>query len=164
MNKTEEWANRKRNDGFCIVVDTREQLPYSWPGVPMVKKALPIGDYSIFGLENRIAVERKSHADFVSTVTQDHQSFFAKVTAIVGGCSGSFWGLSHYMIVIEATAAALDAPMPWTRVSPATVHANLIKLAALGIPVWPAGSRARAAAWTLAYLRRAFEEIRGLHR
>ena len=151
-------------DGFTVVVDSREQLPYVFPGVPMVRKALSMGDYSILGLEDRIGVERKSHADFVSTVTRDHDAFFRKMQAIgkcgTADCTGRGW----FVVVIEATAASLDSPMPWTRVSPATIHANLIKLACLGVPVWPAGSRARAAAWTLAYLTRAWEEIRGLHK
>ncbi len=166
-------------DGFCLVIDTREQLPYSWPGIPTVRKALPLGDYSVLGLENRIGVERKSHADFVATVTTRHRQFFDRLTFVAARCSvypiieehppavrlaGFGRIIPYYAIVVEASAAALDAPMPWTRVTPATVHANLIKLAALGVPVWPAGTRVRAAAWTLAFLRRAWEEIRGLHR
>lgn len=153
----------KLPDGFCIVVDTREQLPYCWPGIPMVRKCLPIGDYSVLGLENRLGVERKSHADFVATVTRNHTAFFEGIQAYsrcgVPDCIGRGW----FAIVIEATAAALDSPMSWTRVTPSQVHANLIKLACLGVPVWPAGSRARAAAWTLAFLRRAWEEIHGQH-
>lgn len=151
-------------DGFCIVVDTREQLPYCWPGIPMVCKALPMGDYSVLGLEDRIGVERKSHADFVATVTRHHDAFFEKIGRVVIAKRYGNSASPYYAIVIEATPTALDSPMPWTRVTPATVHANLIKLACLGVPVWPAGSRARAAAWTLAYLTRAWEEIRGMHR
>jgi len=151
-------------DGFCLAVDTREQLPYSWPEVPTVRKALPRGDYSVVGLEDRVGVERKSHADFVMTVTRHHDAFFEKMKAMgrcgTPDCSGRGW----FVVVVEATAAALDSPMPWTRVTPATVHANLVKLACLGVPVHLAGTRDRGQRFTYAFLLRAWEEIRGGHR
>ena len=143
------------HDGFCLAVDTREQLPYSWPGMPTVRKALPRGDYSVVGLVDRIGVERKSHADFVMTVTRHHDAFFEKME----DCSGRGW----FVVVVEATAAALDSPMPWTRVTPSVIQGNLVKLACLGVPVHLAGTRDRGQRFTYAFLLRAWEEIRRLH-
>lgn len=57
-----------------IVTDTREQEPYSF-SIPTVRRALPAGDYSVEGLETRVAVERKSMADFVNTVIRSRQRF-----------------------------------------------------------------------------------------
>ncbi len=56
-----------------IVVDTREQRPYSFPG--SVRKALPAGDYSIEGRESSFAIERKSLEDWVSTVLRSRKRF-----------------------------------------------------------------------------------------
>ena len=53
-------------NGFNIVVDNREQLPYEFPGA--VVQALPTGDYSIVGLTNRVTIERKSKADAYSSL------------------------------------------------------------------------------------------------
>ena len=52
-------------DRITVVVDTREQEPYSFDTdkVSTVRKALPAGDYSLVGLEERVAVERKSLTD-----------------------------------------------------------------------------------------------------
>ena len=52
-------------DRITVVVDTREQEPYSFDSdkVSAVRKALPAGDYSLVGLEERVAVERKSLTD-----------------------------------------------------------------------------------------------------
>jgi ERCC4-type nuclease len=59
---------------FIILADTREQQPYSFPCATN-RKALAAGDYSVEGLEERVAVERKSLSDFVHTVIHDHARF-----------------------------------------------------------------------------------------
>lgn len=54
------------SDKPIIVVDTREQRPYSFDEARVggvVHAALPAGDYSLLGQETRIAIERKSLAD-----------------------------------------------------------------------------------------------------
>ncbi len=60
-----------------VVVDTREQEPYGFDSesIASIRKALPAGDYSIEGFETRVAVERKSMADFVSTVIRGRKRF-----------------------------------------------------------------------------------------
>jgi len=50
-----------------ILVDTREQTPWSFPKTEQVERAgLTTGDYSLAGLEGLVAIERKSLEDFVS--------------------------------------------------------------------------------------------------
>lgn len=53
-----------------IIVDTREQRPWTFPPerFTVTRKALSAGDYSIAGGEHRVALERKSLGDYVSTV------------------------------------------------------------------------------------------------
>jgi DNA excision repair protein ERCC-4 len=60
-----------------IITDTREQAPYSFDPrlAATVRRALPAGDYSVEGLEERVAVERKSLDDFVSTVIHGRERF-----------------------------------------------------------------------------------------
>ncbi len=60
-----------------IVIDTREQEGYSFDPrlASTVRRALPAGDYSVAGLENIVAVERKSLDDFVSTVIHSRARF-----------------------------------------------------------------------------------------
>jgi ERCC4-type nuclease len=49
-----------------IAVDTREQLPYEFPlEWPVIRKALPSGDYSLIGYESEFAIERKSQTDLL---------------------------------------------------------------------------------------------------
>ncbi len=46
-----------------IVIDTREQTPLDFEGVEIVTKKLATGDYSVFGLEGVVAIERKNGLD-----------------------------------------------------------------------------------------------------
>ena len=64
-----------------IVVDTREQEPYTFPvdGISTIRRKLDAGDYSLEGFEERVAVERKSLDDFVSTVIRHRRRFHAEL-------------------------------------------------------------------------------------
>ncbi|MHB9124597.1 MAG: ERCC4 domain-containing protein [Armatimonadota bacterium] len=69
-----------------IVIDTREQVPYTFdPGrIETVRRALPAGDYSLQGLESRVAVERKSLEDFVGTLTRSRERFKKELLKLQG--------------------------------------------------------------------------------
>lgn len=84
-------ANAPLHVPFRVVVDSREQLPYTFGGlradadkhnrpleITRVCKTLPAGDYSIEGFETRIAIERKSLADLFSTLGQRRDQFEAE--------------------------------------------------------------------------------------
>ena len=54
---------------FVICYDDREKKPFQFPqGVEVVRAHLPFGDYSVVGLEKRVAIERKSISDLVGTL------------------------------------------------------------------------------------------------
>ena len=73
-----------RSEPIRIVVDTREKEPYSFPldGVQTIRRKLVAGDYSLDGFEERVAVERKSLADFVSTVIHARSRFTRELTRL----------------------------------------------------------------------------------
>jgi ERCC4-type nuclease len=56
-----------------IVVDSREQRPYAFPNA--IIKKLDAGDYSIHGLEAKVAIERKSLEDLIHTLLTGRQRF-----------------------------------------------------------------------------------------
>ena len=46
---------------LTVVIDTREQLPWDFPGMKTKRESLPFGDYTVDGYQKRlIAVERKT--------------------------------------------------------------------------------------------------------
>jgi len=72
---------RSNSGTATIIIDTREQEPYSFDPrlAGAVRRALPAGDYSVQGLEEQVAVERKTVDDFVSTVIHARQRFRAEL-------------------------------------------------------------------------------------
>ena len=104
---TEEQAeliNIYKNHGaytnMKIVIDTREQTPYSFAkqqynGSTTTQGTLSTGDYSIKGLESFIAIERKSLDDLTGTLTSGRERFCRE-------CQRG-QGLDYFGLVIEAS-------------------------------------------------------------
>ena len=76
----------KTSDLLPIVIDTREQKPWVFDpaDVFVSRAALPAGDYSIAGLESRVALERKSIGDLVQTVIHDWLRFRKELNRLSG--------------------------------------------------------------------------------
>ena len=63
----------RENSEIVVAIDTREQKPYRFARSEV--KTLPTGDYSIIGLEDRIAIERKTKEDAYSSLGQGRARF-----------------------------------------------------------------------------------------
>ena len=60
---------------MLIIIDTREKTPWSFGGLARVKRGtLPTGDYALAG-DAGFAIERKSLADYTSTITSGWARF-----------------------------------------------------------------------------------------
>ncbi len=77
---------------FTVQIDTREQLPYTFASltanadkgnarliVPIVRRVIEIGDYTIAGLETVVAIERKSKEDLYSSIGQRRENFIHRL-------------------------------------------------------------------------------------
>ena len=133
---------------FCIVVDSRERQPFALP-CESIRKPLPAGDYSVEGMENRVAVERKSLSDFVSTVIHNAERFSRELLL-----------LSAYEAACIVVEADLDAVLREScRADLRDVAPQSMLGAALHIgfryhvPVFFCGSRQAARAFTEGFLR-----------
>lgn len=65
-----------------IVIDTREQEPYVFEACATVRKSLPAGDYSLVGLEEQVAIERKSLQDLVNTIIRSRTRFYRELRVL----------------------------------------------------------------------------------
>jgi ERCC4-type nuclease len=136
---------------FRIVVDSREQLPYGFSGltgpageglvVPTLVKGLPSGDYSIEGLEDRVAVERKSLDDLYGSVTWGRERFEREIERLA-----ELPGFA--CVVIEATWPEIVAPAEhrpgWeNRTDPRSVEGTIVawSLRYPRVHWWPCGDR-----------------------
>jgi len=130
-----------------IVIDTREQEPYSFDPrlTGAVRRALPAGDYSVEGLEERVAVERKTLDDFVSTVIHSRARFRKELR--------KFAGYPAACVVVEA--GVLDVLLHRYR---GDTHPNAVLGNALSVildyrvPVFFCGNRQAACQFVQAYL------------
>lgn len=89
------WKVKKMNK-YQIVTDSREQLPL-WSGLC---KGLKVGDYSLEGYEEEIAIERKSLADLAGTLGKGHPRFRRELDKAKD--------YKYFAIVIEGSATKLE--------------------------------------------------------
>ncbi len=137
--------------GFVLVQDTREQRPLfegvmSVPGLTVITAALPYGDYSIQGFEDRFTVERKQISDFYAYIGKERARTICKMEKFRAiGAAGGFVGL-----VIEATEADILTGYIMSRVSPETARLALVSFEVrYGVHVFYARSRVDIARWVL---------------
>ena len=78
--------SRSNGQAATIIIDTREQLEYSFDPqlAATLRRALPAGDYSVAGLEESVAVERKTLDDFVATVIHSRERFREELRKLAG--------------------------------------------------------------------------------
>ncbi|KKN80818.1 hypothetical protein LCGC14_0326240 [marine sediment metagenome] len=113
---------------FVVLVDSREQRPYEFKGfragaaqqyrplaVEWKWKGLKTGDYSIEGLEHRIAIERKSLADLYNSCGQGRERFekeFARLAEF-----------EYAAVVVEADwKTILKSPPEHTKMPPKSIY------------------------------------------
>jgi ERCC4-type nuclease len=135
-----------------IVIDSREQEPYSFDPrlAATVRRALQAGDYSVGGLEDQVAVERKSLDDFVSTVIHRRRRFREELRK-----------LSHYRaacVVVEAELLDVLGNRYRGEARPAAVVGSTLSiLLDYGVPVVFCGNRQAARHFTQAFLLAAWK-------
>ncbi|MCZ2076002.1 MAG: hypothetical protein LC130_13515 [Bryobacterales bacterium] len=130
-----------------IVIDTREQEPYSFDPrlAGAERRALAAGDYSVAGLEDQVAVERKTLDDFVSTVIHRRRRFreeLRKLSSYRAAC-----------VVVEAELLDVLGRRYRGEARPeAVVGSTLSILLDYGVPVAFCGNRQAACYFTQAFL------------
>ena len=124
---------------FEIAVDTREQQPYTFAGAVVV--TLPSGDYSVLGLEDRVAVERKTKADAYGSLGHGRARFRREVERLAG--------YDYAAIVIEDTVPGFLRRPAHSKMNPRSAIASLLAWSVrYRIPVFFAGDRAHGRALT----------------
>ena len=116
----------------AVVIDTREQHPYSFAditdvvrGEPQViavrteVRTLASGDYSLAGYEHRVAVERKSKQDLFGTVGQGRDRFERELVRLNG--------MQFAAVVVEAEwSEVMGDPPPHTQLQPKTIYRSVL--------------------------------------
>lgn len=108
-------------NNMVVVIDTREQLPYMFPGCRTSVEKLDELDYSLVGHVKFMGVERKSAVDFFGSITQDRDRFERELERLK---DYKFKGL-----VIEAEEQELLHPEMYGRgISGNSVYGSIIAM------------------------------------
>ena len=102
-----------------ILIDTREQTPFTLAGYTTRIATLKTGDYSLDGYEDKVAVERKSKEDAYGCVGAGRKRFT--------DCLERLSQLDRAAIVIERSIEDFDqCPPPRTRIDSAMAIGSYI--------------------------------------
>lgn len=123
-------------DYVTVVIDTREQRPADVAPLKSVRGTLVTGDYSIKGLEDHIAIERKSLPDLVQSVGRERERFDRVVHRLQA--------YETKAIVVEATWEQLKAGLWRGSVTSSQVCGSVLGWMGAGVPVLLAGDASRA--------------------
>jgi DNA excision repair protein ERCC-4 len=154
---------------FTVVIDTREQDPYTFGGlcadakdqrrpleVRQVVRGIPTGDYSIEGYEEQVAVERKSLADLFRTVGGGRRRFEREL--------GRLCELDIAFVMVEGTwEDVLLRPPEHSELSPKAVERSVIawQQRCPNVHWWTCNDRHQAEAFTFRILERFWKERQG---
>ena len=141
-----------------VIVDSREQAPFTfrhekYAGTVAETGALDTGDYSLAGLIDRVAVERKSLPDLVACLSRERERFERELQRAAA--------LDAFAVVVEASWADLAAGQYRSQLNPHSACQSVLAFTVrYRTPFIFAGSRAGAEYVTWGFLRQYLESAR----
>jgi ERCC4-type nuclease len=147
-----------RPDQVTAIIDTREQRPLDLAPLATITGTLTTGDYSVVGLENIIAVERKGLGDLLGCIGVERERFDREVQRLLA--------YPVRALVVEATWPDLERGEWRSKITAAAAVGSLLGWIAAGLPIIMAGDHQRAGRYVgrLLYTaaRRRWREARAL--
>ena len=141
-----------------IIIDSREQAPFAfankkYAGTVTDVGTLDTGDYSLAGLTDRVAVERKSLPDLVACLARERERFERELQR---GAA-----LDSFCVVVEASWAELAGGQYRSQLNPHSACQSVLAFTArYRVAFLFAGSRAGAEYATWGFLRQYLESAR----
>ncbi len=114
------------------IIDTREQNPLSFRRfrkwfAEIEERALPLGDYSVSGMEDSCVVERKDLADLIQSFTTNRHVFINRLRRMSER--------PHSLLVVTASLSEIKSEYPYRASNPNRITQSLIAaLAGLRVP------------------------------
>ena len=145
-------------EAITAIIDTREQQQLDLLPLRTIRGTLATGDYSILGLEDVIAIERKSLADLIACVGVERERFEREIMRLLA--------YPVRALVVEASWDDLEVGEWRSKVKPAAATGSVLGWVARGLPVIMAENPQRAGKYVakLLYIaaRRRWREARAL--
>lgn len=122
-----------------ILTDTREQTPLPFEHCPTIRTTLQTGDYTAHGMQDRLAIERKSIPDLLRSISQERERFMRELERLRG--------YQTRALLIVGTRSELKAAMEKRDTHVESVKGTLATIAALYCPILYAATPQEAAVW-----------------
>ncbi len=140
------------------ITDSREQLPLNLDPLQSVVGTLATGDYSLAGLQNHVAIERKSLPDLIGCIGTGRERFERELHRLRAYPSRA--------VVVEASWAEMEAGEWRSKVTPRAAVGSVLAWMSDGVPFLFCGDHEAAgrAVARMLYLvaRRRYRELRTL--
>lgn len=150
----ERGGTQLRTPKPVLVVDSREQEPFDFTPFAgwfagIVRRALPIGDYSVAGMEQECVVERKSLADLVHSLTADRDLFRERLRRMRE--------MPDCLLLVDSPLSQVKAKYEFSPANPNQITQSLISvLAGLRLPFLCVETHELGAEAVSSYLYQAF--------
>lgn len=135
-----------------IICDRREQRPFSFTGAQIYEGTtveagtLNVGDYSLVGMENVVACERKSLPDLVQCLAGSRERFVRELERSRA--------LESFCVIVEAPWEALAKGQYRSQLAPLAATQSIASfMSRMQIAFWFCGSRAAAEFCCWSFLR-----------
>lgn len=137
---------------LVVIIDTREQNPWTFADLPSEPGSLATGDYSIQGLEHLISIERKSLDDFLACIGRERDRFRRLLQRLRA--------YRFRALVIEASYADLERGEWRSQIKPASVLGSLAAWQCqYELPIMLAGNHESAARFAERFLYQAARRV-----
>ncbi len=106
-----------------IVIDSQEHMGYKFERFTnwfdgTVRRRLEVGDYTLLGMEEEVAVERKTIQDLVNSIIQDREDFIEKCERLSN--------FKKKCLVIEGSLSSVKTPYEDSQAHPNAVLGSLL--------------------------------------
>lgn len=147
-----------RPESLTALTDTREQWPLCLDPLRSEVATLTTGDYSVKGLENIVAIERKSLPDLLGCIGQHRERFDREVQRLLA--------YPVRALVVESEWHIIEAAKWQSKITASQAVGSLLGWIASGLPVVMATDHERAGRFVARLLvtaaRRRWREARAL--
>lgn len=127
----------EKYDEITCVIDSREQVPLPLEPLRHIVKKLDCADYSVVGLEDKIAIEKKSLNDLCACVGRERRRFDAMVERLKK--------YEFRAIVVTADWSDIDLKRYHGQLTPTQVYGALMGWAmSCNVPIMFMGDHHRA--------------------
>ena len=133
-----------------VVIDTREQLPYEFED--SITRTLQTGDYSIFGYEDQVTVERKTKAEAYGTIGRGRARFVKELERLSE--------IDYSAIIVEASLSNFVEPPQFSRLNPKSAINSLLAWSIrYGVHIYFADNRMMGNLLTVRILERYWKKL-----